>query len=242
MNIPRAHIALATLSLALLALGCTDENGTPSVGTGSAGGNPLVLAFDTEDSARQPLVSWSTPELNIGEVTATLLDPEGVCAIIPDEPIPLEESILSFDRTQSLEFEPPYPCKLEFRPPPGEPLFLVDATVSGQELELDLLEDIGIRVNVERLDLLQEAADNEDIQLEAVAVFEIDDLIDNLELTDLVELLTNPSDELTAEVLENLANSIQVYLDPTPGDGELTEEERVEANLFATFEILQLGN
>lgn len=239
-RLTRLTIALATL--ALVSCGGADD-GDPTVGTGSAGGNPLRVAFDVEDSDEQSFVRWRTPILNAHTITRFKLDDSGGCTLA-DSPETLSDGALNFNGERTLEFEPPYPCALELQAKEDEALLTVNAKLNDVEVGFEFLPGAGVRINIERPELLEQAANDEDIQLDAVVVFDLDKLLDGVTLTDLLNLLAlikdpisaSADDPLIARLLTNLSAAITIYLDPTPGDGVLLPEERDE--IFATFELL----
>ena len=227
------------VALSVILAGCGDftgEDGPDIVtGTGSSGGNPLSFDFETEDSERFDDVVWESPVLHIGSRRFAFEDTAGQCVFDDEAEVFVED--FAFDRSRRLDIEPPNPCAFELNPAEGESLVSVRATVRGRSLDLSFGRVTAIAVNILRPELLS-------ISQEIVVIFEVDKLLEGIDvqgLLDRLDLLSDLSDEdrlaLRDQAVANLAEAVTIYLDPTPGDGVLLPEERVEANVLATFEV-----
>ena len=80
------------------------------------------------------------------------------------------------------------------------------ATAPGEFLSLVSRVDVGVLLRGIDLDLLSEARD----------------------------VLSDEDEDVGLTLLENLQDAVLIYLDPSPGDGMVTAEERTEENLIGT--------
>ncbi len=232
----RRELIVTLLLAALLLGGCGDAGVDPVTGTGSAGGNPLTVDFETEDSPSLVDVTWQTPVLHLGSMRLALTDEDSGDCVFGAEAESLDREI-AFERGSSLDFEAPAPCAIQWIPAPDQPLISVSAQIGGEALEIDLGAGALLTARLEGLDRLA-------LSEEAVAVFEVDKLLDGVDVQGLVDALTGllglgevELDALIERATANLDGAITLYLDPTPGDGVLLPEERVEANVLAVFAL-----
>lgn len=227
---PVPRMALLALTCLALALGACGDPSDPSTGTGSAGGNPLTFAFQTNDSAALVAVSWDTPLLIVSELFVGVDEGQG-CAL-GDEPHFTDLS-LSFNGQDELTIEPPTPCALELRAATGESLLQLQAAIGDEVLALDFGKLQAIRIDIVRPELLEDSQN-------AVVVFELDALLDGIDLSDLTTLLGDLLGgdlQLRDQVVDNLGQALTIYIDPDPTDGELREDEQIEANVLAEVDF-----
>lgn len=210
--------------------GCGDSGSgsDPMSGTGSAGGNPLVVGFDYEESDEDDDLSWEAPQINIGTILLAHRDKAGECVV--DDALEINK-VYTFSSLRELEILPPYPCSIEFRPPVDEILLSVQGEYKGYEFELRFPRDTAVKIELQGEERLEESQD-------IVLFWDTDALLRNVDLGALVESLANGGDELDQLLLENVAAAITVYLDPDPEDEKLHSAERTEENIIATFGVV----
>ncbi len=234
-------------------LAACGDGSDPSTGTGSSGGNPLVIGFDTDlssssalsndrpdpqnplDSLQQPLVA------HIGEMSIARLNAEGECPDVNGGEA-VEVDFLS-NREEVLTIKPPAPCAILLKPPVGEPLLTFQIL---RLIELGLPQGMIIEIEdpagLEATLLAQSAQVDPEADFQNIfIIFDMPRFIANFGLALLqpdtplrdTELNSADRDKLWSAVL----SSTFVYLDPTPGDGLLAQEERSAQNRIATIRL-----
>lgn len=212
------------LSLGLLA--CGGEGGQEMAGTGSAGGNPLTFSADYEDSDALPELSWRRAILNLGEVRAEhgYTAQEGCLtqdAVTLDESFALPLRRLSLDQLRVSGL-----CSLELRPPTGMPLLELEAELA-RTWRLRFFVD-GVRADVDAARFSEGG--------EIFVLIDVDALLDGVDVGDVLAWLEG--EEVLMQLVNNLVAAVRVYADPTPGDGELSPQERTPENIIATLSLI----
>lgn len=214
--------------LILLAVGCGDD---PALGTGSAGGNPLMLTFQHDPETDRESLEWQTPTMRIGGMWVALPDDAGECGFESATFSNVDETF-AFDELSQFVFNPPYPCGIQLEPPQGEPLLTSEAQVNDTKtVRVELWAPAGMRIRITDPDRLETSQD-------VFFILKPDRLLDGLDFQqalnteDLVVYTDQPS-ETDAEQLEtNFVAGAVIYIDPTPGDDVLAREERVADNII----------
>ena len=236
------------------------DGSDPGAGTGSAGGNPLVIGFDVSDHV-VPGLEVQPPEAKIGThaVEPFVVDAAGVGACSGELGAPVE---LNFDSSREPVFlMEEIPCTVLLKPHPEGPLLRIQAALAqrGVTLDYDLAEGIFIDVRdpMGLSDALGRAypdgwspeglSPDELQQYQTIFVlFDPEAFRVELDLAQLVEAMSQEGpirvddsmdEELRAAFRAALVASVRIYLDPTPGDGELTLDEQVDANVVATVRL-----
>lgn len=232
-----AILAVALLLVALTA--CQEEGSGGLAGTGSAGGNPLTLSFGHDPRTTREALTWGTPVISIGQVRLarpaadTPCDFEGAVSIEVDQTVP-------FDQVTELLFDPPYPCGIALVPQADTPLLAVEAAVDqSKTVRVEIWADEGMRITIDEPARLEQSQD-------VYFILGLDRLLDSIEFRqrlaseDSVTFSNRPSASpaTSAQVGANFINAARIYLDPTPGDGELSEAERTSENVIGRALLL----
>jgi hypothetical protein len=103
------------------------------------------------------------------------------------------------------------------------------------ELEAELTRTWSLRFY---LDAVRVDVDSERFQEgdELFVLIDADALLDGVDLGDLLALLDG--EDLLLELVDNLVGAVRIYADPTPGDGELSDQERAPENIIATLSLV----
>jgi hypothetical protein len=208
--------------------GC-EQSGDGMAGTGSAGGNPLVFSAEVEESNEISEVKLRGGALWLGEVRVEhgYQEAQGC----------LEETRLRVDRRLALplrrlsleELRVAVPCLLELSAPEGEAILEITAELAQRWRLRFFAPALQVHVDPERFSQGDEF----------FLLISLDALLAQIDPALLLALLDGEdSPELVTRLVENLLGAVKIYVDPTPGDGALTAQERVPENIVATLSIV----
>lgn len=228
-------------------IGSDPEDDFQRAGTGSAGGNPLTFTFDTaeDDDANEGDLNtliWQPPSFHIDRVTVQdPSSPSGACnAAGPIRLLQLSDAFAT-DTAEGFAIAAPLPCSITLRPAADAPFLTANASLGALgplNLALHLPQGLIFDVHHDAAPLA-----DPDLDREVYVLIDPSALLHRIEPTDLLgaealfALGQAGDNPLRDRLIENLLASLTVYLDPTPGDGLILPEERVEANVFATLSL-----
>ena len=234
MMVPLRFLYLLFPAVVFLSCGDTLD---PNVGTGSAGGNPLALTFVHDPATDRESLQWQTPTMRIGEMWVALPDDAGDCDFASATYSNVDETF-AFDELSEFVFNPPYPCGIQLKPPQGEPFLSSEAQMDDSKtVRVELWALAGMRIRITDPDRLDTSQD-------VYFVLRTDRLLDELNFQqalnteDLVVYTdqgTDPDD--SAQLETNFVAAAGVFIDPTPGDGELLKEERIAENIIGRVSL-----
>jgi hypothetical protein len=213
---------------------CGGESGEdPSAGTGILGGNPLTIAFESEEPDSEPgaLDGVLDIQIHYGLVRFGYPDDDGAC-LLEDEFAPYEDTVTPGDRTSIEVDEDVYPCAMNVRPPPGTPLVTASIDAGIKTVDVALSEETGFILDLDPI----EAAEDENP--EVVAILTVEQVLTGFDVSALLMLVGDSVTDGTSvgdDLLAAIEGAVVVYRDPTPGDGELVGSERVDGNLSGSF-------
>ncbi len=222
----------------LTCAGCSEEaaDSDDLAGTGSAGGNPLALtlAFDYDGQTDRDSLEWGPPTLNIGEMRVTIGGEDWACST-PTEPTSVDESY-TLDELTEFVFSPPQPCGIILNHPANEPLIVSEAEFGeNRTVRVEIWGELRIRID----DL-----SDIDVGQDVFFILGLDHLIDELDFEQALETETlvvysdRPDDSNDAgQVQTNFVAAARIYLDPTPGDHEITRAERTRENIVGNAQL-----
>lgn len=223
------------LTCALGLVACGGESGDdPSAGTGILGGNPLTIAFESEEEPDDTfgLASFADLQIHYGKVRFGYLDEQGAC-VLEEEFSELEQVVGPGQRgIVQVSGDDGYPCAMNVRPPDGQALVTATIVTGVQDVEVALSEESGFIIDVDPIEVA------EDENPEVVAILSVDQVLTGYDVTALIAAaseLTRDGSEGANRFLAAMEGAVTVYRDPTPGDGVMELEQRVEANVSGNF-------
>ena len=234
------RVLLALLSTCGLVLGsaCADETGDETLvasGTGSSGGNPATLRFElTTDDAPQES-NWTRGILAASEVTFARAGEDGEC-VFGAERLPLG-AFIDLVRSPPANLDVEGLCRIGFRTDGEAPLVSLQGSLRERNFELDLMLPEGF-------DLVFDSAPprREGEHASVVVTLAIGRLLQDIDVGDIPPpgstiRITDQDDGTGLVLLQNIADSIVIYADPTPGDGQITRAERTPDNRIGHLEL-----
>ncbi|MEL6181805.1 MAG: hypothetical protein AAFS10_22790 [Myxococcota bacterium] len=258
-----ALVVMVCVSALAVGPGCVSEDDS-SVGTGSAGGNPLVIGFGARPSPSLPNLDV-TSEVHIltVEIDPYIVDTRGIgsCAGELQEPI-----VLNFNSQDGEVLVLPIPCRVLIKPSPQSPLMRIVAALEEKGIIIDYDFAEGLFINIDKPEriadelkkTLPEQWDPEDFTSEDLRlwqsiyiIFDVDAFQVELGLASLLEVFrpsdpNNPEHVISVDGMDTdarkalrqaLVSAVRIYLDPTPGDGELAVADQISDNIVAKIEL-----
>ena len=227
------HKWTALLALCATAIACgTESADDPSAGTGILGGNPLTVAFESDDEAMDPqgVEALLDIQIHYGLVRFGYPDEDGAC-VLEAEFDSYEEVVMPGERTSIQVDGDVYPCAMNVRPPQGQALVTATIDAGLQTVEVALSEETGFVIDLDPI----QADDDENP--EVVAVLSVEQVLTGFDLTVLLALVGDVEDGSAVgdDILAAIEAAVTVYRDPTPGDGEILATERIAANVAGQF-------
>ena len=229
------HLLSVAFAL-LLAVACVEETVPPdqevASGTGSSGGNPSLIDFQLATEAAPPATTWTRVSIDARTVTYGRRDAEGQCVRQPGRYT--YESFVRYNAGQgSGTFDTEGICRIRLSPAEGVPLIRVEGSRQGRMFAVQFMLPRGLGFVFDSD--LPATAPGEFLSL--VSRVDVGVLLRGIDLdllSEAREVLSDEDEDVGLTLLENLGDAVLIYLDPSPGDGMVTAEERTEENVIGT--------
>lgn len=228
---------LLLVAALLIGSGCSEDavDGDQVAGTASAGGNPLALTFAYRTDNSRESLEWEPPTLNIGEMRVAIGGDNWSCSIASAQ-VSEVNGTFDFEELPEFLFEEPFPCGIILRHPEDTPLLVSEAQFGeDRRVRVEIWGELHIRIN----DLSEY-----DVGRDVFFVLGLDRLLDELDFEraldteDLVVYSDQPgASQDAAQVQSNFITAARIYLDPTPGDGEITADEQTPDNVVGNAQL-----
>ena len=229
------HLLSVAFTL-LLVVACAEETVPPdhevASGTGSSGGNPSLIDFQLATEAAPPATTWTHVSIDAQAVTYGRRDAEGACVRQAGR-YPYENFVRYNAGQGRGVFDTEGICRIRLSPVEGVPVIRVEGAREGRTFALHFVLPRGLRMSFEP-DL---PATGPGEFLSLVSRVDVGVLLTGIDLELLSEtrnVLSDEDEDVGLTLLENLEDAVLIYLDPSPGDGTVTDEERTEENLIGT--------